>query len=63
MKMTSNYLTTILNSETFLYLPRNNTNNYLKSVAFIQQTASVEAFQKCDLDKVNKCKELYTRLF
>ena len=62
MKMTSNYLTTILNSETFLYLPRNNTKNYLKSVAFIQ-TASVEAFQKCDLDKANKCKELYTRLF
>ena len=62
MKMTSNYLTTILNSETFLYLPRNNTKNYLKSEAFIQ-TASVEAFQKCDLDKANKCKELYTRLF
>ena len=61
MKMISNYLTTILNSETFLYLPRNNTTkkNYLKSVAFIH-TASVEAFQKCDLDKVNKCKELYT---
>ena len=32
MKMTSNYLTTILNSETFLYLPRNNTKNYLKKV-------------------------------